>query len=128
MMVPSRSRKTAADSGSFMFVVSSKIRYKLVTRDRRCTEFADHNCASVVCDFGRFNRSSSANKPEREECYGRISGTRDIENLARLRWNVMRLLVLLKKHHPVFPERNENMFGFPSPQESFGSMPEVDVV
>src|SRR2546427_9327775 len=114
MIVPSRSTKTAADSALAMFAVLSETSDKFISGHGRRSKFADHDCASVVGDFRCLNRSRSANKSKCEKRNGSITGAGDIENLPCLGWNIMRRFVLLKKHHAVFAERDEDIFRFPS--------------
>src|SRR6202043_3843946 len=104
MMVPSRSTKTAVDSVSFIFAVLSETGDKLIACHGRCSKLADHNCASVVGNFRRFDRSRSADQSKCKERDSSVSGAGDIEDLPCLRWDVVGRLVLLKKHHPVFAE------------------------
>src|SRR5213594_2903514 len=107
MMVPSRSKKTAGDSSLVIFAVLSETGDKFVSCHGRCSKFTDYNCAPVVGDFRRINRSRSADESKGKERYSRIAGAGDIEDLPCLRRDVMRRLVLPKKHHPVFAERDE---------------------
>src|SRR5438045_876412 len=119
MMVPSRSTKTAGDSASVMFAVPAETRHKFVSCHGRCSQFADYDCAPMVCDFGRFNRSRSADESEGKERDGRVASAGHIENLSCLGRNVMRRFVLLKEHHPVFAECDEDIFGFPFLKKRF---------
>src|ERR1700752_3460846 len=104
MIVPSRSTKTAGDIASVIFAVLSETSDKFISCHGRCSKFADHNCASVVGNFRRFNRGRSADESKGKERNGCIAGAGDIEDLPCLRWNVVRRLVLLKEHHPIFAE------------------------
>src|SRR6516162_5910242 len=104
MIVPSRSRKTAGDSASIMFAILAETGDKFVSCHSRCSKFADHDGAPVVGNFRRLNRSCSADESEGKERDSRVAGARHIKNLPRSRWNIMRRLVLLKKHHPMLAE------------------------
>src|SRR6266481_1112316 len=128
MMVPSRSTKTAGDSISVMFAVFSETGDKFISGYGCRSKFAHHNCASVVGDFRRLNRSRSADESKREERNGSVAGAGDIENLPCLGWDVMRRFVPLKKHHALFAESDENVFCFPSLKKRFASAPEIDIV
>src|SRR6516225_1520309 len=113
MIVPSRSTKTAGDRASVMFAVLSETGDKFISCHGRCSKFANHDGASVVSNFRRFNRSRSADESEGKKGNSRVAGARHIENLPCLRWNVMRRFALLKEHHPVFAEGDEDIFCFP---------------
>src|SRR6266436_1535744 len=128
MIVPSRSTKTAADSALVMFAILSETGEKFIARHGGRSEFAHHNCASVVGDFRRLNRSRSANKSKCEKSNGSIAGAGNIENLPCLGWNVMRRFVLLEKHHPVFAKRHQNIFCFPFHEKCFAYATEIDVM
>src|SRR5260370_39758184 len=112
MMVPSRSTKTAVDSALVIFAVLSETGDKLIACHGRCSKFADHNCASVVGNFRRFNRGRSADESKGKERNGSVPGAGDIEDLPCLSRDVMRRLVRLKKHHPVLAEGDEDIFCF----------------
>src|SRR6266545_578110 len=111
MMVPSRSTKTAGDSALVIFAVLSETGDKLIACHGRCSKLADHNSASVVGDFRRFNRSRAG----------------DVENLPCLGWDVMRRFVLLEKHHAVFAERDEDIFCFPFLKQRFTGAPQIGI-
>ena len=96
-----------------MVAILVEIRDKFIARHGRSSQFADHHCASVVGDFCRLNRSRSTHKSECKERNGSIAGARDIEDLPCLGWDVMRRVVLLKKHHAMFTERDENIIRVP---------------
>src|SRR5437667_5137802 len=127
MMVPSRSTKTAGDSSLVIFAVLSETGDKFVSCHRRCSKFTDYNCAPVVGDFRRFNRSRSADESKGKERNGSVSGAGDIENLPCLGWDVMRRFVLLKKHHAVFAERDEDIFCFPFLKQRFTGAPQIGI-
>src|SRR5437879_9579372 len=127
MMVPSRSTKTAGDSALVIFAVLSETGDKFVSCHRRCSKFTDYNCAPVVGDFRRFNRSRSADESKGKERDSRVAGAGDIENLPCLRRNVMRRLVLLKEHHPVFTKRYEDIFCFPFLKQRFTGALQIGV-
>ena len=82
----------------------------------------------MVGDFCRLNRRRSANKSKCEKSNGSIAGAGNIENLPRLGWNVMRRFALLEKHHPVFAERDKNIFCFPFLEKRFAGALEIDIV
>src|SRR5438132_11546921 len=127
MMVPSRSTKTAVDSVSVIFAVLSETGDKLIACHGRCSKLADHNSASVVGDFRRFNRSRSADESKGKERNGSVAGAGDVENLPCLGWDVMRRFVLLKKHHAVFAERHEDIFRLPFLEERFAGASQIGV-
>src|SRR6266516_4147306 len=128
MRVPSRSTKTAADSALVMFAILPETGEKFIVRHGCRSEFAHHNCASVVGDFRRLNRRRSANKSKCEKSNGSIAGAGNIENLPRLGWNVMRRFVLLEKHDPVFAERDKNIFCFPFLEKCFACASEIAIM
>src|SRR5439155_13181003 len=99
MTVPSRSINTAGDSGLVMFAVFLETGDKFVSGYGRRSKFAYHNCAPVFGDFRALNRSRSANDPQGKQGNGGIDRALNIENLSCLGRYVMRLFVLLKKHH-----------------------------
>ena len=127
MMVPSRSRKTAGDSASVMFAVLSETGDKFVACHGRCSKFADDDCAGVVGNFRRFNRSRSADERKSKERDGGVAGAGNIENLPRFGRDVVRRLVLLKKHHAVFAERDEEIFCVPFLKQRFTGAPKIDI-
>src|SRR6266436_1473769 len=128
MIVPSRSIKTAAASALVMFAILSETGEKFIARHGGRSEFAHHNCASVVGDFRCLNRSRSANKSKCKKSNGSIAGAGNIKNLPCLGWIVMGRFVLLEKHHPVFAERDENVFCFPFLEKRFACAPEIAVM
>src|SRR5437867_11403495 len=128
MMVPSRSTKTAADSASVMPAVLLETGDNFTPRHIGCSEFTYHNCAPVVGDFRRFSRSRSANKSKCKKSNGSIARAGDIENLPCLGGNVMRRFVLLEEHHPVFAERDKNIFCFPFLEKGFACAPEIAIL
>src|SRR5437773_55777 len=119
MIVPSRSMKTADDSASRTFAVLSKSGDEFISRHSRRSKFAHDDSASVVGNLGRFNRSRAADQTKREERNRGIACTRDIENLASLRADVVRCFVLLKKHHPVFAQRGQDILSLPFLKKRF---------
>src|ERR1700746_2097251 len=127
MMVPSRSTKTAGDSASGIFAVLSETGHKFVACHSRCSKFAYDDCASMVGNFRRFNRSRSADESKGKERNGGVAGTGNIENLPCFGWNVMRRLIPLKKHHPVFAERDEEIFCLPFFEKRFTGETEIVV-
>src|SRR6266567_7273184 len=127
MMVPSRSTKTAGDSALVIFAVLSETGDKFVSCHGRCSKFTDYNCAPVVGDFRRFNRSRSADESKGKERNGSVAGAGDVENLPCLGWDVMRRFVLLKQHHAVFAERDEDIFCFPFLKQRFTGAPQIGI-
>src|SRR5436309_12773155 len=113
MMVPSRSIKTAGDSASRIFAVLSKGGDQFISRHSRRSKFAYDNSASVVGNLRCFNGRRAAGKPKRKEGNRGVACARDIENLTSLRANVVRCFVLLKKHHPVFAQSDQDILRFP---------------
>src|SRR5262245_62051993 len=104
MIVPSRSIKTAGDSGSLMVSVLSKTGDEFTSRHCCCPKFTHDNGASVVGNLRRFNGSRAADQPHGEKRNRGIARARDVENLTRLGGNVVGRFVLLKKHHAVFAQ------------------------
>src|SRR5919106_1686468 len=127
MTVPSRSRKTAGDTSSHIFVFLSKARDEFISRHSRRSKFAHDNSASVIGNLRRFNRSRAADEPKREERNRSIARTRDIENLSSLRADVVRGVVLLKKHHSVFAERDQDILSLPFLEKLFTSALKIGV-
>src|SRR6476660_6509839 len=107
MMVPSRSTKTAGDSALVIFAVLSETGDKFVSCHGRCSKFTDYNCAPVVGDFRRFNRSRSTDEPKTEESDGRVAGARDIKDLPCLRRDVMRRFLLFFVHDTASTESDK---------------------
>src|SRR5215470_14822611 len=128
MIVPSRSTKTAGDSGSVMFAVLSETGDKFICRHGRRSKFAHHNCAPVVGDFRRLSWSRSADESKSKERNGGIARARDIENLPGPRWNIMRRFVLLKKHHPVFAESHEKILNLPLFKQRLSCASEIGIL
>src|ERR671937_1812219 len=109
MIVSSRSMNTPGDNASLMFAVFSETGDEFISRHRRRSKFTHHYCTSVVGDLRRFNRRRTADEPKREERNRGVSRTRDIKYLTSLCTDVMRRVGLLKKHHPVFAQRNQDV-------------------
>src|SRR6266478_1462334 len=128
MMVPSRSTKTAADSALVMSTGLLETSDKFIARHSGRSEFTHHNRTPVVGDFRRFNRSRSANKSKCKKSNGSIARAGDIENLPCLGGNVMRRFVLLEEHHPVFAERDKNIFCFPFLEKRFACTPKIAIL
>src|SRR5437016_14139999 len=128
MIVPSRSTKTAADSALVMFAILSETGDEFIACHGGRSEFAHHNCASVVGDCRCLNRSRSANKSKCKKSNGSIAGAGNIKNLPCLGWIVMGRFVLLEKHHPVFAERDQNIFCFPFLEKRFACAPEIAIL
>src|ERR1700730_3207247 len=118
MIVPSRSRKTAGRVSSDETVIL-KAGDQFLVRDGGRSEFADDNGAAVVRDLSRFARRRFATKGERKQRNGGVARARDIENLSRLRGNVMRPIPFLKKHHTLFAQSDEQELGVPLLQQGF---------
>src|SRR6266496_5629301 len=127
MIVPSRSTKTAGDSASVIFAFLSETGDEFISCHGGCSKFADYDCASVVGNFRRFNRSRSADESKGKERNGSVAGAGDVENLPCLGWDVMRRFVLLKKHHAVFAERDEDIFCFPFLKQRFTGAPQIGI-
>src|SRR5438045_7383920 len=116
MIVPSRSRKTAGRV-SLDETVILKAGYQFLLRNRGRSEFPDNHGAAVVCDLGRFARCGFATKCEGKQRDRGVARPRDVENLSRLRRNVMRPIPLLKKHHALFAQGYEQELGVPFLQQ-----------
>src|SRR6266516_3303330 len=127
MIVPSRSTKTAGRNLSATRRIPPKIGQKFLFRHCCGPKFADNDSTSVIVDFGRFHRCCLANEPKGKERDGGIARARNIENLARLSWDVMRRVVLLKKHHAVFTEGNEEIFRLPFFEQRLAGTPKIDI-
>src|SRR6202035_4088586 len=127
MMVPSRSRKTAGNRASVIFAVLSEAGDKFVACHSRCSKFAYDDRASVVGNFRRFDRSRSADESKSKERNSGVASAGNIENLPCFGWDVMRRFVLLKKHHPVFAEGDEEIFCVPFFKKRFTGEPEIGV-
>src|SRR5215472_58507 len=128
MIVPSRSMKTAFDSASRMFAVRSKTGDEFISRHSCRSKFAHHYSASVIGNLRRFNRSRAADEPKREKCNRGVPCTRDIENLTSLCTDVMRRVVLLKKHHAVFAQRDQDVLSFPFLKKRFTDAFKIGVI
>src|SRR5437764_13831003 len=109
MIVPSRSIKTADDSASRIFPVLSKTGDEFISGHSRRSKFAHDYSASVVGNLRCFYRSRAADEPKREERDRGVASTRDIENLTRLRTDIVRRVVLLDKHLSVLDHRVNNV-------------------
>ena len=90
-------------------------------------EFRYDDGAAVIGDLGRFERGGAAAKREREQSDGGVARTGDIENLARLRGNVMGRLVMLEKNHALFAESDENVFRLPFLEQSLADSKKLGV-
>src|SRR5262249_41726743 len=128
MIVPSRSMKTAGDSTSRIFALISKTGYEFISRHSRRSKLAHHYSASVIGNLRRFNRSRAAHESKREKRNRGVPCARDIENLTSLCADVMRRVVLLKKHHPVFAQRDQDVLSFPFLKKRFTDVFKIDVV
>src|SRR5947207_7183768 len=127
MIVPSRSTKTAGDASSVTPIMPPKTGQKFLFRHACCSKFADNDGTSVIGDFGSFHRCCFANQPKGKERDGGIACARNIENLARFSWDVMRRFVLLKKHHAVFAQGNEEIFRLPFFEQNLAGAPQIDI-
>src|SRR5207248_8895655 len=113
MIVPSRSIKTAADNSLATFGILSKTGLQFISCHSCCSKLAHYDGARVVGDFRRFGRGRSAGETEGKKSDCGITRARDIENLLRFGWDVVRRLFLLEKHHAVFAQSDEDIFCFP---------------
>src|SRR6266478_3545761 len=102
MMVPSRSTKTARDFA--LVEVMFEAGDQFIAGDGRGTEFANNDGARVVRDQCGFERRRVASKCEREHGDRGVAGAGNVEHVARLRRDVMRVLSLFEKHDAMFPE------------------------
>src|ERR1051326_7835701 len=127
MMVPSRSINTAGHSASVMFAVLAETGHEFVSCHRCCSKFSEDNRVAVVGNFGRFKRSRYPRESERKECNCRVASAGAVENLPCLRRDIMRRLVLLKEHHPVLAQSDEDIFGFPFLEEHFAGASKIGV-
>ena len=82
----------------------------------------------MVRDFRRFNRSCSADESQGKERNSGVAGAGDIENLPCLSWDVMRRLVVLKQHHAVFAEGDEDIFCFPFLKKRFTRASQIGIL
>src|SRR5213596_2904875 len=103
MIVPSRSIKTAAGKSLTTLGILSKTGHQLISCHSCCSKLAHYDRARMVGDFCRFGWGRSAGETEGKESDGRITRTRDIENLLRFGGDVVRRFFLLEKHHALFP-------------------------
>src|SRR5437879_4446231 len=113
MIVPSRSTKTAGNNLLAIRRVPAKIGQKFLFRHGCGPKLADNNGTSMIGNFGCFHRCCLASEPKGKKRDGGIASARNIENLACFSWDVVRRFVLLKKHHAVFAEGNEEIFRLP---------------
>src|SRR5262245_41884142 len=127
MIVPSRSIKTAGDGASLIFAVRSTTGDEFISRHSRGSKFAYDYSTRVISNFRRFDRSRAADQPKREERNRGVACTRDIENLASLCADVVRRVVLLKKHHPVFAKCDQDILSLPFLKKRFTGAFEISV-
>src|SRR5437868_434221 len=127
MIVPSRSTKTAGDNLSATRRIPPKIGQKFVFRHGCGPKFADNDGTSVIGDFGCFYRCCLANESKGKKRDRGIARARNIENLARFSWDVMRRFVFLKKHHAVFAEGDEEIFRLPFFEQRLAGTPKFDI-
>src|SRR5215510_11405299 len=109
MIVPSRSIKTAGDGASLIFAVRSKTAEEFISRHGRRSKFAHDHSTGVVGNLRRFYRSRAAHESKGEERNRGVACAGDIKNLPSLRADVVGRVILLKKHHPVFAERDQDV-------------------
>src|ERR1044071_192810 len=128
MIVPSRSIKTAADNSLATFGVLSKTGHQFLSCHGCCSQLAYDYRARVVGDFRRFGRGRSAGETESKERDGRIASARDVENLSRLRRDVVRCSLLLEKHHALFAQSDEDIFCFPFSKKRFASALQIRIL
>src|SRR5882724_1408692 len=128
MIVPSRSIKTAADNSLATFGILSKTGHQFLSCHGCCSQLAYDYCTRVVGDFCRFGRGRSAGETKCEESDGRIARARDVENLSRLRRDVVRCLFLLEKHHALFAQSDEDIFCFPFFKKRFASALQIRIL
>src|SRR4051812_17851063 len=119
MMVPSRSRKTAACNPSMGARVILKTGAQFFHRRRRRSKLSNNNGTGVVCNFRGFNRGCVATKCQGEKRNCSVAGARHIEDLLRFRRDVMRRFAFLKQHHSLFAERNEQQLRIPFLEQRF---------
>src|SRR5215217_7153850 len=119
MIVSSRSIKTAGDSASRMLGIFSKTGDEFIAHHSRRSKLAHDYSACVIGNLRRFDGSRAANEPKRKECNRGVACTRDIEDLTRLRADVMRRFIPLKKHHPMFAQSDQDILGFPPLKKEF---------
>src|ERR1051326_8030998 len=100
MMVPSRSTKTARDFDLLEVIFEAGDQF--VARHSGGSKFADHNRARVIGDLRSFERRGIADKREREYRDGGVACAGNVEHIARLCRNVMRMFPFLEKHHALF--------------------------
>src|SRR5580704_6479750 len=127
MIVPSRSTKTAADSALVMFAILSETGEKFIARHGRRSKLADHDAAGVIGYLGGFDGGCLARKRECKKSDRGIACARNIENLARFGRNVMRRLAVLKKHHAMRAEGDEDVLCIKLFEQRFPSPNQIDV-
>src|SRR2546430_5978173 len=110
-MVPSRSMNTARDFA--LVEVMFEARNQFVAGYCCRAQFSDNHSAGVIGDLRGFERRCVANQREREHRDGGVARARHIENISRLRRNVMRAFAFLEKHHPMFAESDEKVLHAP---------------
>src|SRR2546430_17701487 len=125
MMVPSRSMKTARDFA--LVEVIYETRYQFVARDSCRSQFTNHHGAGVIGDLRGFEGGRVAHQSEREHRDCGVAGTGHIENISRLRRNVVRSFALFEKHHTMFAERDEEILRAPFLEQVFPGMNKIDI-
>src|ERR1051325_1434313 len=111
--------KTAGTSASRIFGFSSKTGDEFISRHSRSAKFAYDYSTCVIGNLRRFDRICTADERKREERYSSVACTGHIENLTSLSAAVMGRFVRLKKHHPVFAQRDQNILSLPFLKKRF---------
>src|SRR5438105_11550605 len=111
MMVPSRSIKTAGDFA--LVEVMFEAGDQFVTGDSCRAQFPDDYRTGVIRNLRSFQRRRVAYKRECEHRDGGVPRAGYIENVARLRRDVVWSLAFLKKHHSMFAEGDEQILHAP---------------
>src|ERR1700746_963226 len=124
-MVPSRSMNTARDFA--LVEVMFEARNQFVAGYSCCAQFSDDHGAGVIGDLRGFERRRAANQREREHRDGGVTRARHIENISRLRRNVMRAFAFLEKHHPMFAQSDEEVLQAPFLKKFLSGMDKIDI-
>src|SRR4030095_2002205 len=111
--------KTAGIRASRIFGFGSKTGDEFISRHSRSAKFAYDYSTRVVGNLRRFDRICAADEPKGEERYGSVACTGHIENLTSLSVGVMGRFVLLKKHHPMFAQCDQNILSLPFLKKRF---------
>src|ERR1041384_1106227 len=105
MSVPSRSRKTAADSLSAVVILEAGD--QLRRSDGGGPEFGHDDRAGVIGNFRRLDRGSPAAKRQSKKRNRGIASTVNVEDLPRLGRNMMWCLAAFEQHHALFTQSNK---------------------